>query len=274
MPYKSDAQRRFMHARHPGIAARWDAEIRAGKKHRVSKANPVITRRRIQREEGRKVTRRKNRKIWAAGQVGSAAGVAAPIALAVGGRGVSAVRGARYASAPLKSYKYIGRPSAAAQRQRTRLGAKYGALYGANRRLEAATLNPATIGLSGFTAQQYAQNRATRKHYPGYKREFWTGGLKPTGEKVKKNMTTVSVWGIDHGEEIGKIFKPILGAKPNPQVAQGLRMVQSMPKPMGVPKPPTQPGLQRAAGVQRFGNSQTGALANRLKGRARFGGQR
>jgi hypothetical protein len=32
MPYKSDAQRRFMHARHPEIAARWDAEIRRKKK--------------------------------------------------------------------------------------------------------------------------------------------------------------------------------------------------------------------------------------------------
>ena len=26
MPYVSDAQRKFMHARHPGIAARWDRE--------------------------------------------------------------------------------------------------------------------------------------------------------------------------------------------------------------------------------------------------------
>lgn len=26
MPYKSDAQRRFMHAKHPKIAARWDKE--------------------------------------------------------------------------------------------------------------------------------------------------------------------------------------------------------------------------------------------------------
>lgn len=25
-PYKSDAQRRYMHARHPKIAARWDKE--------------------------------------------------------------------------------------------------------------------------------------------------------------------------------------------------------------------------------------------------------
>jgi len=32
MPYKSDKQRRFMHAKHPEIAARWDAEIRAKKK--------------------------------------------------------------------------------------------------------------------------------------------------------------------------------------------------------------------------------------------------
>lgn len=32
MPYKSDAQRRFMHARHPGIARRWDAETRESRK--------------------------------------------------------------------------------------------------------------------------------------------------------------------------------------------------------------------------------------------------
>ena len=32
MPYKSDAQRRYMHAQHPEIAAKWDAEIRRKKK--------------------------------------------------------------------------------------------------------------------------------------------------------------------------------------------------------------------------------------------------
>lgn len=26
MPYRSDKQRRYMHARHPGIAKRWDKE--------------------------------------------------------------------------------------------------------------------------------------------------------------------------------------------------------------------------------------------------------
>ena len=30
MPYRSDAQRRFMHARHPEIAKRWDAEYGGG----------------------------------------------------------------------------------------------------------------------------------------------------------------------------------------------------------------------------------------------------
>jgi len=30
MPYKSDAQRRFMHAQHPGIAKRWDAHTPKG----------------------------------------------------------------------------------------------------------------------------------------------------------------------------------------------------------------------------------------------------
>ncbi len=29
MPYKSDKQRRFMHAKHPEIAAQWDAEMKA-----------------------------------------------------------------------------------------------------------------------------------------------------------------------------------------------------------------------------------------------------
>ena len=40
MPYKSDKQRKFMHAKHPGIAARWDREAKAGKKtkkHRKKK---------------------------------------------------------------------------------------------------------------------------------------------------------------------------------------------------------------------------------------------
>ena len=37
MPYKSDAQRRFMHAQHPEIASKWDAEIRSKKKGKVSK---------------------------------------------------------------------------------------------------------------------------------------------------------------------------------------------------------------------------------------------
>lgn len=31
MPYKSDAQRKFMHAKHPEIAKRWDREYESGK---------------------------------------------------------------------------------------------------------------------------------------------------------------------------------------------------------------------------------------------------
>ena len=31
MPYKSEKQRRFMHAKHPGIAARWDREAKSSK---------------------------------------------------------------------------------------------------------------------------------------------------------------------------------------------------------------------------------------------------
>lgn len=31
MPYKSDKQRKFMHAKHPAIAAKWDAEIHKSK---------------------------------------------------------------------------------------------------------------------------------------------------------------------------------------------------------------------------------------------------
>jgi hypothetical protein len=34
MPYASDKQRKFMHARHPEIAARWDKEIREEKGNR------------------------------------------------------------------------------------------------------------------------------------------------------------------------------------------------------------------------------------------------
>lgn len=39
MPYKSDAQRKFMHAQHPEIAEKWDAEIR--KKKGSNKVNKV-----------------------------------------------------------------------------------------------------------------------------------------------------------------------------------------------------------------------------------------
>lgn len=35
MPYKSDAQRKFMHAEHPDIAAKWDAEMNAKKPHKA-----------------------------------------------------------------------------------------------------------------------------------------------------------------------------------------------------------------------------------------------
>lgn len=32
MPFKSEKQRRFMHAKHPKIAERWEREAKAGKK--------------------------------------------------------------------------------------------------------------------------------------------------------------------------------------------------------------------------------------------------
>jgi len=37
MPYKSAKQRRYMHAKHPGIAKRWDAEARGKRKTKKSK---------------------------------------------------------------------------------------------------------------------------------------------------------------------------------------------------------------------------------------------
>jgi hypothetical protein len=261
MPFKSEQQRRFMYAKHPGIARRWTAEEK--KVHKS--ADSRRTYRRIARAEGRATTRKKAWKRIGAANAGAAAGLAAPIAVAVGGRGVSAARGARYARNTMP--RYMGRPTPKMTRNRMKIGAKGGFLFGQNRKTEIATLNPVTLGASSFTGQTIASNRSTRKSYPGYKADMWSGGLKPVKQKVKKNMT-ISVWGVDHGEEVHKVFKPILGAKPNPQVAQGLRQVQSLPKPMAVPKPPTQPGLSRAAGVQRFGNSQTGALASRLKARS------
>jgi hypothetical protein len=39
MPYKSEKQRRFLHARHPDIAARWDAEY-GGKIEKNGKKKP------------------------------------------------------------------------------------------------------------------------------------------------------------------------------------------------------------------------------------------
>jgi hypothetical protein len=34
MPYKSEAQKRYMHAEHPDIAAKWDAEMSTKKPHK------------------------------------------------------------------------------------------------------------------------------------------------------------------------------------------------------------------------------------------------
>lgn len=37
MPYKSDRQRRYLHAKHPQIAKRWDEEERKSKAKRKKK---------------------------------------------------------------------------------------------------------------------------------------------------------------------------------------------------------------------------------------------
>ena len=37
MPYKSDKQRRYMHAKHPEIAARWDKEYGGKVKKKTKK---------------------------------------------------------------------------------------------------------------------------------------------------------------------------------------------------------------------------------------------
>ena len=39
MPYKSEAQRKFMHAKHPEIAERWDAEMKAKGKPAAEKSH-------------------------------------------------------------------------------------------------------------------------------------------------------------------------------------------------------------------------------------------
>ena len=40
MPYKSDKQRKFMHAKHPEIAKRWDKEAKPTPKQRKPKPPP------------------------------------------------------------------------------------------------------------------------------------------------------------------------------------------------------------------------------------------
>lgn len=39
-PYKSDAQRKYLHAKEPELAARWDAEAKAKKKPRKKRKLP------------------------------------------------------------------------------------------------------------------------------------------------------------------------------------------------------------------------------------------
>lgn len=41
MPYQSEKQRRFMHARHPDIAARWDKEYGAKSKVKRKVKKPI-----------------------------------------------------------------------------------------------------------------------------------------------------------------------------------------------------------------------------------------
>ena len=86
--------------------------------------------------------------------------------------------------------------------------------------------------------------------------------------KVKKSMST-SVWGVDHGAEVSKAFKPVLGAKPNKQVQNGLKMVQSMPRPVKPPMPPNTtagPGSfsSRLGARKKFGAGNQSALGNRI----------
>jgi hypothetical protein len=38
MPFKSQKQRRFMHAKHPTIAKRWEREAKSGKKTKKTRA--------------------------------------------------------------------------------------------------------------------------------------------------------------------------------------------------------------------------------------------
>jgi len=42
MPYKSDAQRRFMHAQHPKIAEKWDKEMMGGKTTKVYRTGTPV----------------------------------------------------------------------------------------------------------------------------------------------------------------------------------------------------------------------------------------
>jgi hypothetical protein len=52
MPYRSEKQRRFMHARHPDIAARWDEEY--GGKIVPKKKSPPGARKAVKRRAARK----------------------------------------------------------------------------------------------------------------------------------------------------------------------------------------------------------------------------
>lgn len=47
MPYKSERQRRFMHARHPDVAARWDDKYggKIGGKRKPKRAKEAMRRR-------------------------------------------------------------------------------------------------------------------------------------------------------------------------------------------------------------------------------------
>lgn len=186
MPFQSEKQRRYMHAKHPEIAQRWERE-----KKRVAKMEPVVpaSRRRPQvaaRNAVRRPNREKNpllasvsKREWSDRRL--AGHKRAQSYLSSGGAtlGIGAL-GAAGVAAATKNPRAAQRLTRLTGRSASKIREQ------ANRASPALTTGSAGVGgVGGFNFAAIQSQEAKR------------------GQKVKKSMS-ISVWGIDHGEPVAK----------------------------------------------------------------------
>jgi len=146
----------------------------------------------LYKEHGSKA---KDAKIAHTAQIAGFTGLAAGLGgAALAGRGVNAGRGAAWAAKNARGRKGV-----------TWLATKTGARV-PNQKFERAVTGWPQAAVGGYGGAVAGNEISGRKQYKGYRRTQY--GLAPVGRnkksQVTKSMSTVSVWGVDHLEEVSK----------------------------------------------------------------------